>query len=113
MCNSFIQFVNKYDKENKIHFSDFHSNIAINLNLSLEDNSIVFYTNGIKYYRSSAFIEILKHIDFSTTFITIIGIIPQSIRDIVYNLIANNRHKIFVFNTKNFCSLDIHAKIIK
>lgn len=113
MCNSFIQFIHKYDRENNIHFSDFHSQLALDLNLSLEDNSMVFYTNGIKYDRSSAFIEILKQINFPKPVIAIIEMFPRKFRDFIYNIIANNRHIIFTSNTKPICSLDIQSKILK
>jgi predicted DCC family thiol-disulfide oxidoreductase YuxK len=113
MCNSFIQFVHRYDIDKKIYFSDFHSQLALDLNLRLADNSMVFYANGIKHYRSSAFIEILKQINFPKTVIAIIEIIPQKFRDFIYSFIANNRHKIFTSNTKSICSLDIQSKIIK
>lgn len=113
MCNSFVTFIHKFDKENKIHFSNFHSQIALDLDLKLSDNSMVFYSDGQKYFRSSAFIEILKQINFPFIIIAIIEIIPLNIRDFIYNFIARNRYKLYSFNSNPTCFLDINSKTLK
>ena len=113
ICNSFIKFVYKYDKETKIWFSNFKSKAALEYNINIADNSMVFYCKGLKYNKSSAFIEILKQLNSPPIIIWLLKIIPQSLRDCIYTFIANNRYQINQINSDLSCSLEINSKILK
>jgi len=113
MCNQFVKWVNRKDQKGLIYFSTFSSKKAASLDLKIENNSMVYYTNGIKYERSEAFVEILKELGGFTTLVFFIRIVPLSLRDAVYQLIAINRYRLGKKIPSQSCSVEIQSKIIE
>jgi predicted DCC family thiol-disulfide oxidoreductase YuxK len=98
LCDGFVQFILKIDKDKKFHFSPLQSDFA-RIKLSQE------YTNDLKtlvlmkdeklYFKSCAIIHILLEIG-GVWKIAIIGrIFPSFILDFLYDLIAKHRYKTF------------------
>ena len=99
LCNRSVDFLLRIDKEEKkLLFTTLQGNTA-RANLKIMPgqnfNTIIFQQNGKLYYRSDAFIKILKTIGGFWNIIVVIEILPKSVRDYFYNLIAGNRYKWF------------------
>jgi predicted DCC family thiol-disulfide oxidoreductase YuxK len=100
LCNSSVLYVIKRDKKNKFLFAPLQSKIgrAVLNEFQIdtaETDSILLYepiTNTIKY-RSSAALHISKNLGFPINFMVVFSIIPNFIRDWVYNFVAKNRYK--------------------
>ena len=105
LCDNFVKWIAKKDKYNKIHFTTFESDY-INKNCSeikLKNSVVVINSKKIFFKKSEAVILCLKTIDYNKTLIAILEIIPKTILDIGYSLVAFFRYKIF--GKKKICSL--------
>ena len=105
LCDNFVKWISKKDKYNKIHFTTFESDY-INKNYSeikLKNSVVVINSKKIFFKKSEAVILCLKTIDYNKTLIAILEIIPKTILDIGYSLVAFLRYKIF--GKKKICSL--------
>ena len=105
LCDNFVKWIAKKDKDHKIHFTTFESDY-INKNYSeikLKNSVVVINSKKIFFKKSEAVILCLKTIDYNKTLIAILEIIPKTILDIGYSLVAFFRYKIF--GKKKICSL--------
>ena len=105
LCDNFVKWIAKKDKDHKIHFTTFESDY-INKNYSeikLKNSVVVINSKKIFFKKSEAVILCLKTIDYNMTLIAILEIIPKTILDIGYSLVAFFRYKIF--GKKKICSL--------
>ncbi len=100
ICNGFVQFVIKRDPEKQFRFvalqSDTGKKILQHLNLSTEDLSTAILIENEKIYtQSSVGLKIIKRMDVWFSFLSFLIILPKSLRDFFYRIIANNRYKWF------------------
>ena len=105
LCDNFVKWIAKKDINHKIHFTTFDSNY-INKNypeIKLKNSVVVIDSNNNIFKKSEAVILCLKTIDYNKTLIAILEIIPKTILDIGYSLVAFIRYKIF--GKKQICSL--------
>ncbi len=120
LCNTSVLYVIKRDKKNKFLFAPLQSEIGravlneFQIDTS-ETDSILLYepiTNTIKQ-RSSAALHIAKNLGFPINFMVVFFIIPNFIRDWVYNFVAKNRYK--WYGKKESCMIpttELQAKFI-
>jgi predicted DCC family thiol-disulfide oxidoreductase YuxK len=100
-CNSSVQYVIKYDKNDIFRFvalqSELGQKIIKHIGISEKHiDSIILYEPGIAYYyKSTAALIIAKNLNGILTFGTLLKIIPSGLRDILYDYIATNRYKWF------------------
>lgn len=101
VCNGFVQFIIKRDKEDLFRFASLQSEIAQKL-LSERKidtqkiDSVVLIEPEVAYYlKSDAALEIGKELKGYRTLSTIFELIPRTLRNIVYDLIARNRYSWF------------------
>ena len=101
VCNGFVQFVIKRDKEDLFRYASLQSEIAQKL-LSERKihtqriDSVILIEPGVAYFiKSDAALEIGKGLKGYRTLSKILGLIPSSLRNIVYDLIARNRYSWF------------------
>ena len=115
MCNSFIQFAYKLNKNYKYSAlnSQYSKSIILENNLSKID-SIFFVDNNKVYYYSSAIIKILTSSEYFGYKILgfLFWIVPYPIRDLCYRIIANSRIGLSSFFKNTYCNLDIAKQII-
>jgi predicted DCC family thiol-disulfide oxidoreductase YuxK len=101
LCNRSVQFVIKHDKNNKFVFTALQSDVGIRIikdfNIDTrKTDSILLYTpdKGLSI-RSTAALNIAKHLRFPINTLIIFKVIPNFIRNWIYDLIARNRYKWF------------------
>ena len=99
LCNASVLYIIKRDRNNVFMFAHLQSNIGqqiiqqFDLDVSKTD-SILLYSekNGISI-KSTAALQISKHLGFPSNLMSILFIIPPFIRNWVYDFIAKNRYK--------------------
>lgn len=101
LCNSFVNFIIERDKNDIFRFASLQSPIGQKLvkerGLDPEKlESVILIDPGIAYYqKSTAAIEISKHLSGSYSNLKYFSFLPENIRDSFYNIIANNRYRWF------------------
>ncbi|EIJ40405.1 hypothetical protein JoomaDRAFT_3463 [Galbibacter orientalis DSM 19592] len=110
LCNRSVQFVIKRDSKDVFRFASLQSDLGKKLLAERsinpqETDSIVLIEPNVAYYtRSSAAIEIAKELGGLWSLISAFNyILPENIRDSIYNFIAKNRYK--WFGKKDECPL--------
>ena len=100
LCNSAVQFVIRNDKKKRFKFASLQSEAGKSLllkgNLDPEKtDSFVLISENYYYTRSTAALKVLNLIGGRWSLLYSFILVPQSIRDFVYNLIAKNRYRWF------------------
>ena len=100
LCNSSVQFIIKRDTNNLFLFSSLQSDAAkdILLQYKLENydlSSIILLEDGVMYQKSTAILKIARKLTGISKYLYAFKIVPTSIRDGIYALIAKNRYKWF------------------
>lgn len=100
LCNASVRFISKHDKNSKIQFASLQSEMAKELlsKMAIDTkkiDSIIFISDEKIFFKSNAAIEIAKMLDGFPNYLKYFQIIPRAIRDIVYDLIAKNRYRLF------------------
>lgn len=100
LCSSSVQFVLKNDKKDQFLFGSLQGNYGqrilkeYNLPPGIYNSFILLENNKI-YTRSSGALRMLKHIGGGWALLYSFIIVPQFMRDAVYNFISRNRYKWF------------------
>ena len=108
LCNYYVQFVIKRIKKQNILFIAMKSHKGkeilnkIEAQLNLEQTIILIENDKIKT-KSDAILEIIRKLKFPYNILTFGYIIPRPFRDKLYQIISNNRHRIF---KNNNCEID-------
>ena len=119
LCESSVLFVIKYDKKDEFRFvslqSDLGKKILHHIGMdSKHIDSIVLYEPGIAYYyKSQAALEIAKSLGGIFHFGTLFRIIPNGIRNWVYDYVAKNRY--VWYGKKELCMIptpEIQSKFL-
>lgn len=104
-CNRVVQFVLKNEKKSTINFASLQSEFAINFlsekGITIDLSTFYWHENGTILSQSSGFLALCKHLKFPWNWLLIGKIIPQKIRDNIYQFVARNRHKI----NSSYCNL--------
>ena len=105
LCDNFVKWIAKKDKDYKIRFTTFESDYIIKnySEIKLKNSVVVIDSNNKFFRKSGAVILCLKIIDYNKSLMSIFEIIPRPILDILYSLVAVSRYKIF--GKKKNCSL--------
>lgn len=94
-CNRSIDILIKIDEEKEFRYAPLQGEFTKGLNIELDIDSIIFYEDGKLYYKSTAILKILRSLGGIWIISNVIYIIPRIVRDLVYDLIAKYRYKIF------------------
>jgi len=100
LCNGFVQFVIKIDPQGKFRFASLQSDIGQELltqhRLSPKSlNTVVMIDGSRAYTRSDVPLEAARKLGGFWTLFYVFKIIPRSLRDGIYNWIAQNRYRWF------------------
>lgn len=102
LCNGAINFVIKRDQEDVFRYASLQSELGKRLlserHINPEEtDSIILIEPEVAYYvKSDAALEIARHLGWPWKALGIFNhILPVSIRDMVYDLVAKNRYRLF------------------
>lgn len=111
LCNSVVSFLIKYDRQNNLHFAAQQLSAGQKLMLqhaiATNNNSVVFIKNEKVYFKSDAIIEIAKLLSGWPKLLMMGVVLPKFFRDGLYDIIANNRYKLF--GKRAICSMPSKA----
>lgn len=99
LCNGAVQFIIKHDKKDTFRFTALQSDLGKDICSYIgvdqtKIDSIILYNPGVAYYyKSSAAIEIAEELGGIYSLISIFKILPEKIRNYIYDYIAKNRYK--------------------
>ena len=99
LCNNSVQFVIKRDVNDVFQFAALQSEIGKKLlterNIDTQEvDSIILIEPNIAYYtKSTAALEIGKHLKGLKAISSILLWLPEALRNIIYDFIARNRYK--------------------
>ena len=119
LCNTSVLYVIKHDAKNRFLFAPLQSNIGqqiiakYNLDTSKTD-SIILYSPGKRLkVKSTAALHIARRLGLPNNLLSVFLIIPDFIRNWVYDFIAKNRYK--WYGKKDNCMIptpELKAKFI-
>ena len=99
LCNGAVQFIIKNDKKDIFRFVALQSELGKEIcnYIGIDQNkidSIIFYNPGVVYYyKSSAVLEISEDLSGIYNLLIIFKILPEKLRNYIYDYIAKNRYK--------------------
>lgn len=101
LCNDSVLKVIKYDIKNQFVFTSLQSDIGKEITEYLgvdtsKIDSIILYEPSVAYYiKSTAALKIMNDFGGIWKLTQVFGILPEGLRNIVYDYIAKNRYKWF------------------
>ena len=100
LCSGFMQFIYKRDRKKIFKFTwlqdDKTKEILDWLKLSSQNfETIILMESGNAYFKSTAFLKIVRLLPFPWPLLGVGYIIPRVIRDVLYDYIAKNRYRWF------------------
>ena len=100
LCSAWVQFAYRRDIKHIFKFVSVQSETGKALlswcGLPTDHyDTMVYIEQGIFYTRSEAFLKIIRHFPFPWPILRFSSLIPQSIRDWMYDRIALNRYRLF------------------
>ena len=109
LCNGAVQFILKRDKNRIFRYASLQSDIGKRLMTErgipegTMDSILLIDPQKAYYYKSTAAIKIGQELAFPYPLMAFFLVIPESIRDLVYNWVAKNRYR--WFGKSNSCML--------
>lgn len=95
LCNKSIDLLMKLDTQKHFRYTSIQGEFVKTLDIEPDIDSIIFYENGILYYKSTAILKILRSLGGIWVISNVFYLIPKVIRDFIYDVIAKYRYKIF------------------
>jgi predicted DCC family thiol-disulfide oxidoreductase YuxK len=106
LCNGFVDFIIKIDKEKKFYFSPLQSEYAqknLPPEFTLDLKSVVYKEDDQYYSKSAAVMKVLAELGGIWKLAILGHLLPSSILNWAYDLVAENRYKLF--GKKETCRL--------
>lgn len=100
LCNGFVQFIIKRDPRGNFRFAPLQSTSGKSYMeaFGLDDekfDSVIYFSGNRFYEKSAAVLHILRDIRRGWQLMYLFIVLPRFFRDIMYDLVAKNRYKIF------------------
>lgn len=99
LCNGWVQFIIKRDKEKRFRFGALQSEAAQNILQQLPHlqniNSVIFISDGKAFTQSRAVLEIFRLLGYPWKLFYGFIILPPFLRNYLYNILAQYRYKWF------------------
>jgi predicted DCC family thiol-disulfide oxidoreductase YuxK len=98
-CSRWLRFVGARDKARRFRFTAIQSGYgtrlaqAFGINPEDPDTNAVVY-DGVAYFKSDAALTVLSNLP-GWEWVRVLFSVPKPLRDVVYNLVARNRYRIF------------------
>lgn len=107
-CNRTVNIILKYDRQAYFQFAPSQSNAAIEIMQQhridqTSIDSVILIDNEKVFTKTDAVVQIATHLSGWPKLFRYIKFIPKPIRDVGYDLIANNRYRLF--GKKDHCMI--------
>ena len=94
-CNKSLDVLMKLDEQKQFKYTSLQGEYVKHLDIEKGLESIIFYEDGTLYYKSTAILKILRSLGGVWIGVNIFYLIPKSIRDTIYDMVAKYRYHIF------------------
>jgi predicted DCC family thiol-disulfide oxidoreductase YuxK len=94
-CNKSIDTLMRLDQTKILKYTSLQGSFMKTLKVKQDLQSIILYEDGALYYKSTAILKILRSLGGIWIFTNIFYLIPTSLRDGIYDIIAKYRYSIF------------------
>jgi len=119
LCNGFVQFIAPRDDDEKFYFASLQSDVGRSLlaehDLPTDElESIVLVEGDAAYVKSGAVLRIASRLGGLYRLLSPFRYVPRLLRDTVYDLVANNRYRLF--GKKDRCEIpegDVGARFLE
>ncbi len=100
LCNGSVEFIINRDRMGEFRFASLQSDTAKHLISKLDIpndtmDSIILVENNKQYFKSSAVLHICRKLGGLWPLLYIFILVPVSIRDYFYDIVARNRYRWF------------------
>ena len=100
LCSGVAGFILRRDRKGTLLHIDMHAPEGLSLRErhglgSLPADTFIFLEGGKAHLRSTGALRVLRHMGRPWRWLTVLSILPESVRDGIYDLIARNRHRWF------------------
>ena len=96
LCDRSVRFIIKHDTKKKFRFASLQSDFAKQiLGENILTDSVILFENGTIYYQSTAALMVCKILGGYLNLLSIVILVPQKLRDRIYDWIARNRYQWF------------------
>jgi len=99
LCNSLVDWLIKVDRSGELKFASLQGETAQTVlgqkDQTVDFDTVIYSRDGKTFERSTAVIQILSDMGDVWSLTKIFLVIPQTLRDFVYRLVANNRYRVF------------------
>ncbi|MGJ7913274.1 thiol-disulfide oxidoreductase DCC family protein [Neobacillus sp. LXY-1] len=99
LCNSSVQFIIKRDPKGHFQFASIQGKMGQNLlkkyHVNTDINSFILIDHDKVFFKSNAALRVCRNLAGYWKWLAIFFIIPSTIRNGIYDFIANNRYKWF------------------
>ncbi|MDB5227196.1 MAG: thiol-disulfide oxidoreductase [Bacteroidota bacterium] len=106
-CSSSVQFIIKHDKSNSLKFASLQSptgqQLLARYHIPKEVDSVIFIDEGRAFTKSDAAFRVAKYFSGIWKASRVFLIVPASVRNFFYDIIAKNRYK--WFGKKDSCMI--------
>lgn len=98
-CASSVQFIIRHDNTHSLKFASLQSTLGQKLltqyNMPTSLEGVVFIENNKAYFKSAAAFKIVRYFSGFWRILNIFSILPLSVTDFGYDIIARNRYRWF------------------
>ncbi|MEK7356901.1 MAG: DCC1-like thiol-disulfide oxidoreductase family protein [Bdellovibrionota bacterium] len=99
LCNTLVDWVVRRDSKERIRFASLQGQTAKAMlpgNVGKIDfDTVVYSRDGVVYERSTAILKVLGDLGGIWKLAAVFFVIPTSLRNVVYDLVARNRFRFF------------------
>jgi predicted DCC family thiol-disulfide oxidoreductase YuxK len=95
LCNQSVNILIKLDKHQILKYTPLQGKFVRTLDVTPEIDSIIYYKKGKLYYKSTAILRILISLGGMWLLTYIFYIIPEFIRDFMYDIVSKYRYRLF------------------
>ncbi len=109
LCNRFVKFVIKYDKQHYFKFVALQSKSAnslllqLNLTQGFHCDSVILIEGNKAYFKSDAAIRIAAKLSRPAKYLSWAKFFPSALRNRIYDIVAKNRYA--WFGKKDSCMI--------
>jgi predicted DCC family thiol-disulfide oxidoreductase YuxK len=106
-CASSVQFIIRHDKTHSLKFASLQSAVGQELlttyQMPKDLEGVVFIEHNRAYFKSAAAFQIVRYFGGVWSLMRVFSILPVSVADFFYDIIAKNRYK--WFGKKDSCMI--------
>ena len=98
LCNGLVDWAMHQDKHARVRFASLQGETAkavIPNNNMMDTNTVVYWSDGKSYERSTAILHLLADIGGVWAMSSVFFLVPRFLRDLMYRWVALNRYRFF------------------